>query len=100
LQEERRRLGLPGAVAAVQKCGVFMWIVRVNVHDRIPAIREARQSWIQCGAEVRDQLRKWTGKVFILAASKAVSCHYDPAAKPLVCGIDRGQRFTLCEREH
>ena len=40
------------------------------------------------------------GEVFVLAAPEAVARHHDPAAKPLVCCIDRGQRLALFGREH
>ena len=59
-------------------------------HSLVPAVRDAGQSWIESDAEAGDHVGKRTSKVFELGVPEAAVRHHDPAAKPLVCFINRG----------
>ena len=46
LQEERRRLGLPGTMTAVEKVRVVVRVAHVDLHRLVPAVRDAGQGWV------------------------------------------------------
>ena len=95
LQQQRRRAGLPGGVAALQESVVAFGIADVDAHRLVPAIGDAGKLRIQRRAQLRDQVRQRIGKILVLAAAKAVASHDDAAAEARVIGIERGQRARI-----
>src|SRR5258706_11548839 len=100
LQEERRRPGLPGAMAATEKSRMIVRIADLDPHDLIPAVRDERKLRVEHGAQPRDDLGKGIGKILVLAAAEAVARHHDPAAKSVLRRIDRRKRFAFRRRKY
>src|SRR5258706_8844224 len=89
LQEERRRPGLPGAVAATEKSRMMARIADVDSHDLTPAVRDERKPRVELGAQGGDDLGKGMGKILVLAAPEPVPLHHDTAAKSVLRCIER-----------
>src|SRR5215475_5811301 len=81
VQEERCWPRLAGAMTPLKKCRMLLWIAHVDAQGLVPAVRDAGQWRIQRMAQAGDHGRKRIGKVFVLAAPKAVACHHNAAAK-------------------
>ena len=99
-QEERGRLGLPGAMTPVEKSRVIVRVAHGDAQGVVPPVGEAGELRIEGRAERGDDLGKRMGEVLVFAAPEAVARHDDPAAEPLVDVIGRRQRGALVGREH
>src|SRR5690349_24921708 len=71
-QQKRRRPGLPGAMASIEKCRMDLGIAHVDAHRFVPAVRDAGEPCVESAAQRRDDLRERIGKILVLAAAEAV----------------------------
>src|ERR1700694_5125757 len=99
LQQQRRRPGLAGGMAALQKCFVTRRIADIDAHGLVPAISHVTKLRIERRPQFRDQVRKRIRKIFVLAAPEPVTSHHHPAAEMLVVRIKRRKRAALIRQK-
>ena len=92
LQQQRRRPGLAGLVAALEEIRVVLRIATRDAHRLVPAIGDLGEPRIERGAQLRDQIGQRIGEIFVFAAAEAVPRHDDAAAEQLVLRIAPGER--------
>src|SRR5438128_5949020 len=100
LKKERCRPGLTGPMATLEEGSMIVRIADGGAHGLIPAVRDAGETRIERGPEFRDDVRKWIGEVFVLAAPEAMLRHHDPSAEPLIDGVGVGERRTFFRPQH
>ena len=99
LEEERRGLGLPGGMAAVEKFGVLGRIAHVDLHRLVPAVGDLGKRRIERGAQRCHDVGQRIGEVLVLAAPEAVPAHDDAAAEDAVGSVARGERGAVVGRK-
>ena len=91
-EEQRRGLFLPCRVAAGKEVGMLHRVAHLDPHGFVPAVRDRGQVRVDGRPELGDGLGERVGEVAVLAAAEAVPSHDNPAAKPLLLMVDRGDR--------
>src|SRR6516165_247807 len=84
VEQERRRSGLAGLMAAFQVFRMRIWIVHVDFHELIPTVGHQGQRRVQRLASLINDFRQRIRPVFVLSAAKAVASHDNRAAKDTV----------------
>jgi hypothetical protein len=88
LQQQRRRLGLPGIVTAAQECCVFGGETGGDAHRLIPAVGDCGQRRIERLAQRCHRIRQRIGEVLVFSAPEAVPRHDDAAAEGRILGVE------------
>jgi hypothetical protein len=99
LQQQRRRPGLAGDMASLQKCLMALRITDVDAHGLVPAIGDIAKLRIERRSHFCDQWRKRIGKIFVLAASEAVTPHHHSTAEMSVVRIECCEPAALVPRQ-
>src|SRR5579872_1744893 len=99
LQEKRCRPELAGVMTACEERFVVFRISDVEAHCLVPAVGDWLKARIKQWTQFPDRRRQRIGKIFVFAAAKAMTAHYDSAAKQMIVGIEHGERAAFFSRE-
>ena len=99
LQQERRRQGLSGAMAALEEGGVLGGKAHLEAEPLVPAVGDRREMRVERGAQLLHQRRQRIGEIPILAAAEAVACHHHAAAKRLIAIVECAHRRAFLPAE-
>jgi hypothetical protein len=65
-------------------------IAQVDPERRIPAVGDRSQGRIETSAQLGHRRRQRVVEILVFAPAEAVPRHHDPAAKPFIVLIQRG----------
>src|ERR1700751_4296943 len=99
LQQNRRRLRLAGLVAAFEEVCVLLRIADIDRHRVVPAIAEGRKISVELPPELVNDVGEWISKVFVFAASEAMSSHNHATAEEMIVGVKRRERRAVLRRQ-
>ncbi len=98
LEQQRRRFGLSGGVATIEKLTVFLRVTRVHAHCGIPPIRDRREMRVNRAPQFADHIGQRILEIFVFTAPKTMTAHHHSTTKPPVMRIQRGNCATLLLR--
>ena len=74
-------------------------VADVDLHGRVPAIRDGREPRIERCTETLNQVGQWVAEVLVLAASEAVLPHDDAAAEYGIIRVQDGECLAFAGRQ-
>jgi hypothetical protein len=82
-------------MTTLEEAGMIVRIADGVAHGLIPAVCDDGETRVEHGPEIRDDVRKRIGEVFVFAPPEAMLGHHDPAAEPVIDGVhvDEGCAF-------
>src|ERR1700728_2390133 len=86
-------------MASGEKRLVTPGIADVDIHRLVPVISNRLKARIEQRAQFRDQLPQRSSAMFGHGVDETVAPHYKPAAKYLVCWVDRRQCAAFMWRQ-
>jgi hypothetical protein len=87
LQKQGSGTKLACIMASLHEINVLFGITNIYAHGEIPLVGDWSKPAIKRRPKPLNDIRKGIAEIFVFAASKAMSCHDDAAAKQAILGV-------------